>query len=277
MITAVENEKGGVGKTSTCMHLSGALAKLGQTVLLIDFDPQASLTKGLLGPAATDALPVEDTIAGVLAGLANGRLGVRPLAELARPSGIDGVGIIPGSKGLIAFDNPAPESIPGDFLRRFKGWLRQSRADQLLIDGTPRLTGLAWIAMAVADGLVVPVQPEDYGAQGILPVQEFLGRVRARVNPDLALYGYLITLIMAREADHRDFAHDLREAYGSEVFPTAMPRAVAFRNALAERSPVSHSEPKSPAAMAMDRIAGELLARQVAAVVLRRREEVARG
>src|SRR5215210_4282341 len=99
---ALLNQKGGVGKTSTCHHLAGALASMGRRVLLVDLDPQASLTQGLWGPQAARALNPSATVAAILAG-------DEPFPDqLVRPSGIERIDLVPGSRRANSFNLPDP-------------------------------------------------------------------------------------------------------------------------------------------------------------------------
>src|SRR3954469_21431601 len=100
------NQKGGVGKTSTCHHLAGTLAALGRRVLLIDNDPQASLTQGFWGPVATAGLDPSATVAALYAG-------DEPFPEqVVRPTGIEGIDLVPGSKAATDFNVPRPHEAP---------------------------------------------------------------------------------------------------------------------------------------------------------------------
>src|SRR3954471_4716280 len=102
------NQKGGVGKTSTCHHLAGTLALMGRRVLLADNDPQASLTQGFWGPQATRALTPEQTIASVYRG-------DLPLPDaIIRPTGIPGIDLVPGSRHATAFNVPEPHRLGRD-------------------------------------------------------------------------------------------------------------------------------------------------------------------
>jgi chromosome partitioning protein len=251
------NQKGGVGKTSSCHHLAGTLAKLGRRVLLIDNDPQASLTQGFWGPDATrDVSPTES-----VAALYDPDLSPIP-ERVIRPTGIDGVSIVPGSVHLTPY-NMTPtdrwyESEGGirDFLEEASGDF-----DLVLIDCPPNLHLCSWAALSACDAVVVPLQAEDYGAQGLGPVRESVGAVRLRTNPNLRLLGYLLTMFDKRLGIHLAYEGHLRALYGADVFAAPIPLAKDFKEAVAARQPISHYKPKSAAAKATKAVADELLVR----------------
>jgi chromosome partitioning protein len=151
------NQKGGVGKTSTCMHLSGTLAKAGCKVLLLDCDPQGSLTNGFFGPAETRSLSPEVTITGLF----DPRLSPFP-GSLIRPTGIDGVSIVPGSRSLADYNMmsrggwSASEHGIREFLEEVRGSF-----DLVLADAPPNLHLCSWAALVGSHGICVPLQCED--------------------------------------------------------------------------------------------------------------------
>ena len=152
------NRKGGVGKTSTTFHLAGAFARSGRRVLLLDTDPQASLTQGFFGPEWTEAVPPGNTIAALF-----GEDYVPDPVGLIVPTGFAGIDILPGSEHLNRFNLPGPEGDPRQTsLRDLIAEVRDAY-DAILIDCPPNLCLCSWSALAAGDGVVVPVQPEDFG------------------------------------------------------------------------------------------------------------------
>jgi chromosome partitioning protein len=108
------------------------------------------------------------------------------------------------------------------------------------------------------------LQPEDYGAQGIVDVQESVAMVRATDNPALVTLGFLITMFHARKTLHKEYEATLRQAYGPAVFTTTIPNAIDFPEAIANRKPISDYKPKGAAGKAMAALADELLERLAA-------------
>lgn len=253
-VVTLLNQKGGVGKTSTCHHLGGALAQLGRRVLLIDNDPQSSLTQGLWGPPAMRALDPSETLAAVYRG-------EEPFPEqVIRPSGIDGVDLVAGSRVINGWNLPFPESVPVETQLLLRSFLEPVRTsyDWVLIDCPPNLNLCSWTSLAASDGLVVPLQPEDYGAQGVVEVEESVGMIRSGPNPGLALYGFLLTMVSPRRSIHKLYEETLRGLYGPGVFSTVVPHAADYPEAIASRKPIGHYKPKSAAAKVMKALAAEL-------------------
>ena len=186
-VLTVLNQKGGVGKTSTCHHLSGTLALLGQRVLLVDNDPQASLTQGFFGPIAARGLDPATTIAAVLAGE------LPEPSRLIRPTGIAGVDLLPASGRAASYNVPDPHLTEWDTQVALRDFLAEVRGtyDLIMIDCPPNLHLCSWSALVASDYVLVPLQPEDYGAQGIADVQASISRVQAGPNPSLKLLGFL--------------------------------------------------------------------------------------
>lgn len=253
------NLKGGVGKTSTVYHLAGVFSRAGLRVLLVDNDPQASLTQGFFGPAATAAVPPALTVAAVYEPGSD----VAPESVLV-PAGPAGVDILPGSVALE--DRNVPRAAGwGDDQWGLKLFLDQAEGyDLCLIDCPPNLHLCSWAALVACGSIVVPLQAEDFGSQGLAPVQRSIEAVRVTANRALGLAGYLLTMFDRRLAVHATYAEMLRASYGPLVFEASVPRAKDFVEAVAQRKPVSLTKPRGAAAKAMQAVADELLARVTA-------------
>jgi chromosome partitioning protein len=250
------NQKGGVGKTSCTHHLAGTLSATGRRVLLLDNDPQASLSRGFFGPDAVDSIDPSETVAALYAGH-------RPFAwQVVRPTGVGGINLVPGSKAATLHNVPGPEWAPVEEQECIRDFLADVSGDYdiCLIDCPPNLHLCSWSALVASDFLVVPLQPEDYGSQGIRAVSESVDLVRSGPNPSLVLLGYLLTMV-AREAIHRAYEDSLREAHGGDVFAAVVPRAPLFKEAIASRRPIAQYKPKSAPARAIAAVADELLSR----------------
>jgi chromosome partitioning protein len=251
------NKKGGVGKTSTCHHLSGTLGQKGLRVLLVDADPQASLTQGLVGPEAARAIPPRETMAALF-----DEAGAPPISDLIRPTGIPGVSLLAGSEAMEDLNVTKPwETGPLQFALRDALVNVASDFDVALVDCPPNVQLCSWTALVAAGGAVVPLQAEDYGAQGLVAIRRSLSRVRSEANPDLKLVGYLITMFNKTLGVHISYEADLRQIYGDDVFRTVIPLAKDFKEAVIMRKPVGMYKPRSASARAIISLADELLER----------------
>ena len=251
------NQKGGVGKTSSCHHLAGTLARSGRRVLLVDNDPQASLTQGFFGPEGMRSIDPEESVASLY------DPHLEPIPErIIRPVGFDGVSIVAGSESLTGY-NITPVAEWGASERGIAEFLAEVSGDYdvVLIDCPPNLHLCSWAALVASDFLVVPLQAEDYGAQGLGPVQRSVQAVRSGPNPRLGLLGYLLTMFDKRLAIHLAYEATLRKMYGDQVFASPFPLAKDFKEAVASRQPISHYKPKSASAKASLAVAEELMAR----------------
>jgi chromosome partitioning protein len=260
-VVTLLNQKGGVGKTSCTHHLAGTLAlAFGRRVLIVDTDPQSSLTQGWWGPAITRQLDSAVTIAAILRG-------DRPHPDqVIHPTGLEGVALVPGSRTASSFNTPDPHLADPESQGVLRSFLEEAagRYDLVLIDCPPNLHLCSWTALAASDHLVVPLQPEDYGAQGIADVLESLARVRAAGFP-VGLLGYLITMVSPRRTLHQLYEEQLRELYGRQVFAARVPESPEFPESISRRQTIAQYKPKGAAAKAISSLAEELLERITAA------------
>jgi len=266
------NKKGGVGKTSTCHHLSGTLARRGLRILLVDADPQASLTQGLLGPEVARQLKARETIAGLFDDACD-----VDMESLVRPVNVKGVSLVAGSGRMDRFNALEPWTTGESqyILRDALGEVAED-FDLALIDCPPHIYLCAWSAMVAAHGIVVPLQAEDYGAQGVAAIQGSIDHVRAGANPKLAILGFLLTMYNKSLAVHSGYADDLRAIYGDDVFETTVPLAKDFKEAVMLRKPVVEYKPRSAASKAIEALADELVTRLDAKVPAGRSDDESR-
>lgn len=261
-IVAILNQKGGVGKTTTVYNLGAALARRGERVLLVDADPQCSLSQTIIGPNAVVALDPRTTVAGLF----TTRLRAKA-ASLTRPTEIAGLSFWAGSGHLGAANTTMPHEAPRDDQRRLFVACKEVREDfeTILIDCHPDLHLVAWAALVAATGLVVPIQPEDLGVQGIAPMSDVVAWVRRTANPRLALLGFLVSMYQARYRIHREFDADLRQFYAEAIFATRVIASVEVKEATTRRRPVLATRPGGAAAQAFVALAAELVTRSDAA------------
>ena len=254
---ALCQRKGGVGRTSLTFNLAGAFAAAGSQVLLIDLDPQASLTKTCLGPEAVAVMPSHRTVAEILEG--GSRVDAASLVWDVPE--VPGVRILPGSGAVAKISRIDPEK---------SGRLRLALADAIesigkarphdvvLIDTPPTLEALTWIAAAVADAAFTPAPPEPMVAQELADAAKFLERVRWAANPKLLWLGVVLTMHMPRLSIHAAIEQGLREEYGDFIFKKSVPHAAVFKEVAIVRKPIAMYKPSSSAAAAVQAIADEI-------------------
>ena len=256
-IVAFLNRKGGVGKTSTVHHLSGTLARRGLRVLVVDVDPQASLTQGLLGPDVAEDMDPRETVAAIFDETAT----ASP-RDLVRGTPFSNVYLLPGCEAAEKYNDPDPWDTG---MRQFV--LRDALADasegfdHVLIDCPPHIQLWAWSALVAAQGVVVPLQAEDYGAQGLKAIRRFIARAQAEANAGLALIGYLVTMYNKALSVHVTYESYLRELHEDDVFSAVIPLAKDFKEAVTLRKPVVEHKPRSAASKAVAAMADEYLSR----------------
>jgi chromosome partitioning protein len=262
-VIAAVNLKGGVGKTSCCMHIGGMIAQFGRRVLLIDNDPQGSLTAGFMGPTPGRQLAPSVTLAAVYDG-------ADPYPEaVIRPTGFERLDLLPGSRHAAEANVSAPNKRPFEEQARLREFVDQvrDRYDLVLIDNPPNLFMATWGALAASDAWLCPLQAENFGAIGSVDVAESAAMVKAALNPSLERLGFLISMINPRRALHRAFAEELRAAHGGAVFDAMIPHAADFSDAVTACTPVGHFKPKGAAARAVRAVAEELMTRLAAPAV----------
>lgn len=226
----------------------------GHRVLLIDADPQGSLSQAFLGSSIVESLSVDRT----LAVLFDDDSAVPH--DLIIDTAIPHIDLLPANQHLARHNVPEPESF-GLKQHVLAGFLEQRPAvDLTLIDCPPNLYLCSWNALVAADFVVIPVPPEDFGTQGLRAVHQAIDRTRL-LNSRLRLLGHLITRADRRLLVHQAYEQKLRQLYGDRVLQTVVPEATAFKMALVHREPVSHSSPDSQAANAIRALADEVLSR----------------
>ncbi len=226
-IIAIANQKGGVGKTTTAVNLAANLAAAEWSTLLVDLDPQGNASSGL-GVTVDDDTPTSYEVL----------LGGTAVAEAAQTVYFDLLKVVPSARRLVG----AEVELVGTENREFqlKRALDPVRADFdfILIDCPPSLGLLTVNALAAADSALVPIQCEYYALEGLTNLLDTIGRVRAALNPELAVEGILLTMADERTNLSRQVEEEVREHLADLVFDTVIPRNVRLGEAPSFGKPI---------------------------------------
>ncbi len=250
-ILAVANQKGGVGKTTTCVNLAAALADLGKRVLVVDLDPQGNATMGL----GVDSRQLEQSACELL-------LGESPTTAVIQTGLECGVDLIPANTDLTAAEVALVEAEQGreQVLRQCLETVAD-RYDFILIDCPPSLSILTINALVAAHGVLIPMQCEYYALEGLTSLLQTIEGVQQAANPGLRIEGLLRTMYDARNNLANEVSAQLHEHFGDRVYRTIVPRNVRVAEAPSYGEPVIRYDRRSRGAVAYLGLAGEVLRR----------------
>ena len=245
---AIVNQKGGVGKTTTCVSLAAALAEMGQRILLCDFDPQANATSGM-GVDKTLSKGIYEVVIGtvpVVDAIVHTRFGdVLPSNKALAGAGIE----------LIAMERR-------EFLLRDALAEISDRYDFIFIDCPPSLELLTLNALCAADTVLVPVQGEYYALEGLSDLMNTVRIVRRALNPHLELEGVLLTMFDGRTNLALQVAEEVKHYFPGKVYATVIPRNVRLSEAPSHGKPITAYDRSSRGAESYKALAAEFLGKQ---------------
>ena len=255
IVTAVVNQKGGTGKTTTCENLGIGLAMEGKKVILVDTDPQASLTISL-------GYPMPDSISPTLSDLMKKIVSDQPIKSgegiLHHPEGVD---LVPANIELAGMEVSlvnvmSRESVLKQYLDSVK-----KEYDFILLDCMPSLGMLTINALAAADNVIIPVQAQYLPAKGLEQLLQTVNKVKRQINPKLRIEGILLTMVDGRTNYAKDISALIRENYGGKlkVYQTDIPRSVRAEEISAEGKSIFRHDPKGKVAEAYRVLTKEVL------------------
>lgn len=242
---AIVNQKGGVGKTTTCVNLTSALSAAGKRVLLCDFDPQANATSGM-GVDKAVSQGVYDVLindADIHANISRTRYG----------------DVLPSSKGLAGAGIEMIEREGREFLLQKALAAVADDYDFILIDCPPSLELLTLNALCAADTVLVPVQGEYFALEGLSDLMNTVRIVRRSLNPKLELEGVLLTMFDGRTNLALQVAQEVKRYFPGKVYATVIPRNVRLSEAPSHGKPIDHYDRTSRGAEAYAAFAAEFL------------------
>lgn len=250
-IISIVNQKGGVGKTTTCVNLAAALTEIGQKVLLCDFDPQANATSGM---------GVDKTVS---KGVYSALIGEIPANEALVHTRYGDV--LPSNKALAGAGVELIGMERREFLLREALEPLRSDYDYILIDCPPSLELLTLDALCAADAILVPVQCEYFALEGLSDLMNTVRLVRRSLNPALELEGVLLTMFDGRTNLAMQVAEEVKHYFPGKVYSAVIPRNIRLSEAPSHGKPINAYDRASRGADAYAAFAAEFIKRDKSA------------
>jgi chromosome partitioning protein len=250
-VFAIANQKGGVGKTTTCINLAASLVATKRRVLLIDLDPQGNATMG----SGIDKHALEHSIYDVL-------IGECDLVQAMQFSEHGGYQLLPANRDLTAAEVGLLEmQMKESRLRQALAPIRENY-DYILIDCPPALSMLTVNALVAADAVIIPMQCEYFALEGLSDLVNTVQRIAQLFNPALKIEGLLRTMYDPRISLTKDVSDQLREHFREQLYETVIPRNVRLAEAPSHGMPALVYDKQCRGALAYLALAGELVRRQ---------------
>ena len=249
IVIAIANQKGGVGKTTTAINLSAALAMRGRRTLLVDLDPQANSSLTYL-----DVRSLQHSMFDVLSD------GFK-LADIVTPTAVPNLDLAPARLGLAKLESKLVGEIDGHFRLRDRLEPLGEAYEFVVIDTPPALGLITVNALVAATHLIVPVQSSYFALEGTDDLLETVAKIRARPNPNLKLLGAVITLYDKRTTLARDVQKAIADVFGDRVFRTTISKSIRLEESPAHKESIFTFAPQSSGAYEYYRLCEEVIER----------------
>lgn len=250
MVIAIANQKGGVGKTTTAINLSAALACAGKRVLLVDLDPQANSSLTFLAHDEFDLTVYEF--------LTDTRTSS---ADVIRQTRLPGLDILPSRISLAKFESKLIGEFDAPFRLKDKMDGIGETYEYVVIDTPPTLGLITVNALVASDYLIVPIQPSYFALEGTDDLLDTVEKVRSRPNPNLKVLGVLITLLDKRTTLAKDIHEQIKGVFGEKVFDTVISKSVRLEESPAYKESIFTFAPTSSGAIEYAKLCEEVMSR----------------
>ncbi len=247
-VIAVLNQKGGVGKTTSTINIAAGIAKAGQSVLVIDLDPQANATSGFSIDKSTLSTSIYDVL-----------VSQTQAANVIVHTSTQGIDILPATTSLAAAEQELVSVMSRETV--LKQAIDGLRYDFILIDCPPSLGLLSINALVAADKVLIPVQAEFYALEGLGLLIQTIQRVQAGLNPNLQLLGIVMTMVDCRNALSVQVIDEVKKHFGDYIFDTHIPRNVRLAESPSFGKTIFEHDKWSKGARAYKALTKEILER----------------
>jgi chromosome partitioning protein len=248
-IIAITNQKGGVGKTTTSINLSSAIAETGKKVLVIDMDPQGNTTSGF----GVNKNELENTVYELI-------LGECSLGEAIIKNVATNVSLLPSNVNLAGAEVDLLDRDDKSFILKKEMDYVADEYDYVIIDCPPSLNMLTINAMTTATSVIVPIQCEYYALEGVSQLIHTINLVRERLNPELTIDGVVFTMYDGRTNLSQQVVENVKENLNHHIYNTMIPRNIRLAEAPSFGQPITVYDPKSAGAEAYRELAKEVIA-----------------